>query len=135
MRQSTLMTLKILLPSRIFARKTGVSRVVAETREGSFGILPHRRDCVAAIAPGILFYENQTEGEIYLAVGEGVLIKTGMDVSVSVRHAIAGTDLSQLHEAVSREFLRLDEQEQSVRSVMEKMESDFIRRLAEFHHE
>ena len=70
-----------------------------------------------------------------MAVDEGVLVKTGPDVLVSVRNAIGGTDLDQLHEAVKREFLTLDEQEQSVRSVMAKMESGFIRRLAEFHHE
>jgi len=129
------MTLKILLPFRIFAEETGVSRIVAETGEGSFGLLPHRLDCVAALAAGILMYENQTEGEVYLAVDEGVLVKTGLEVFVSVRNAIAGTDLSQLQEAVSQEFLKLDEQEQSVRSVMAKMESDFIRRVAEFQHE
>ena len=60
-----------------------------------------------------------------MAVDEGVLVKTGLDVLVSVRNAIAGTDLGQLHEAVDREFLTLDQQEQSVRSVMAKMESDF----------
>ncbi|MEO8340295.1 MAG: F0F1 ATP synthase subunit epsilon [Nitrospirota bacterium] len=129
------MTLKILLPFRIFAEKTGVTRIVAETCEGSFGLLPHRLDCVAALAPGILIYENQTDGEVYLAVDEGVLVKTGLDVFVSVRNAIAGTDLGQLQEAVSRDFLKLDEQEQNVRSVMAKMESDFVRRVAEFHHE
>jgi F-type H+-transporting ATPase subunit epsilon len=36
---------------------------------------------------------------------------------------------------VEQEFLNLNEGEQSVRSVMAKMESDLIRRLAEFHHE
>ncbi len=135
MPQPTLMTLKILLPFRVFAGKTGVSRIVAETREGSFGLLPHRLDCVAALAPGILTYENQAEGEVFVAVDEGVLVKTGLDVVVSVRNAIAGTDLGKLHDAVSREFLDLNEQEQSVRSVMAKMESDFIRRVAELHHE
>jgi F-type H+-transporting ATPase subunit epsilon len=64
-----------------------------------------------------------------------VLIKSGLDVLVSVRNAIGGTDLGQLHAAVEREFLNLDEREQDVRSVMARMESDFIRRLAEFHHE
>lgn len=135
MQLSTLINLKILLPSQVFAEKTGVSRIVAETSEGSFGLLPHRLDCVAAIAPGILTYENEPEGEVYVAVDEGVLVKTGLDVVVSVRHAIGGTDLAQLHEAVEREFLNLNEREQSVRSVMATMESDFIRRLAEFHHD
>ena len=45
---------------------------------------------------------------------------------------MGGTDLGQLREAVEREFLTLDEHEQSVRSVMAKMEGDFIRRLAAF---
>ncbi len=51
----TLMNLKVLLPFQIFAEKTGVSRIAAETREGSFGLLPHRLDCVAALAPGIRY--------------------------------------------------------------------------------
>jgi F-type H+-transporting ATPase subunit epsilon len=129
------MNLKILLPFQIFAEKTGVVRIVAETREGSFGLLPHRLDCVAALAPGILTYQNEGEGEVYVAVDEGVLVKAGLDVFVSVRDAIAGTDLGRLHEAVDREFVHLNEREQSVRSVMARMESDFISRLAEFHHE
>ena len=133
--QSTLMNLKILLPFRIFAEETGVLRIVAETREGSFGLLPHRLDCIAALAPGILIYENEAEGEVYVAVDEGVLVKTGLDVRVSVRNAIGGTDLGQLREAVEREFLNLNEQEQSVRSVMAKMESGFIRRMVAFHND
>ena len=135
MQQPTLMNLKVLLPFRIFSEKTGVWRIVAETREGSFGVLPRRLDCVAALAPGILIYENEAEGEVYVAVDEGVMIKTGPDVLVSVRNAIAGTDLRQLREAVDREFLNLNEREQRVRSVLAKMESGFIRRIAEFHHE
>jgi F-type H+-transporting ATPase subunit epsilon len=135
MQQPTLMNLKVLLPFRIFAEKNSVSRIVAETREGSFGLLPHRLDCIAALAPGILIYENQIEGEVYVAVDQGVLIKTGLDVLVSVRNAISGKELGQLREAVEQEFLNLDKREQAVRSVLAKMESGFIRRLAEFHHE
>jgi len=133
--EPTLMNLKVLLPFQIFAEKSGVSRIVAETRQGSFGLLPRRLDCVAALAPGILIYENEAEGEVYVAVDEGVLVKIGPDVLVSVRNAIGGTDLRQLREAVEREFLNLDEREQSFRSVLAKMESGFIRRLAEFYHD
>ena len=131
----TIMNLKVLLPFQVFAEKTGVSRIVAETREGSFGLLPHRLDCVAALAPGILIYETEAEGEVYVAVDEGVLVKTGPNVLVSVRRAIGGTDLGQLREAVAQEFLTLDEQEQSVRSVMAKLETGLVRRLAAFEHE
>ena len=129
------MNLKVLLPFQIFAEKTGVSRIVAETCEGSFGLLPHRLDCVAALAPGILTYETEADGEVFVAVDEGVLVKSGQDVLVSVRRALGGTDLSQLRAAVEREFLALDEREQSVRSVLAKMEVDLIRRMASLHHD
>jgi|ERR1035437_1521521 F-type H+-transporting ATPase subunit epsilon len=131
---SALMNLRILLPFQIFAEKKGVSRIVAEGREGSFGILPHRLDCVAVLEPGIFTYETEAEGEVYVAVDEGVLIKTGQDVLVSVRDSIIGTDLSQLQEAVEKEFLTLDETEQKIHLVMVKLESGLIRRLAEFQH-
>jgi F-type H+-transporting ATPase subunit epsilon len=128
------MNLKVLLPFQIFVEKTGVSRIVAETHEGSFGLLPHRLDCVAALAAGILIYETPIEGEAYLAVDEGVLVKAGPDVLVSVRNAIGGTDLGQLREAVQQEFLDLDERERSVRAVLTKMESDLMRRMATFNN-
>jgi F-type H+-transporting ATPase subunit epsilon len=129
------MNLKVLLPFQIFAEKTGVSTIVAETREGSFGLLPHRLDCVAALAPGILIYQTESDGEVLVAVDEGVLVKTGPDVLVSVRRAIGGTDLGQLHDAVKKEFLTLDEHEQSVRQVVAKLETGFLRRFATFQHE
>lgn len=129
------MNLKILLPFQIFAEKTDVSSIVAETSKGAFGLLPHRLDCVAALAPGILTYESETDGEVFVAVDEGVLVKTGPDVLVSVRRAIGGPDLGQLREAVEKEFLSLDENEQSTRTVMAKLETGFLRRFATFQHE
>jgi F-type H+-transporting ATPase subunit epsilon len=128
------MNLKVLLPFGIFADKTGVSRIVAETHEGSFGLLPHRLDCVAALAPGILIYETPSDGEVFLAVDQGVLVKTGPDVLVSVRRALSGSDLGLLRQAVEKEFLTLDEREQSVRTVVAKMESDLVRRMAMLHN-
>jgi len=131
----SIMNLKILLPFQVFAEKTGVLRIVAESREGSFGLLPHRLDCVAALAPGILIYETAPDGEMFVAVDEGVLVKTGPDVLVSVRGAIGGTDLGQLRDAVDREFLSVDEHEQSVRLAVAKLETAFLRRFATFQHE
>jgi len=130
----TSMNLRVLLPFQVFADKTGVSRIVAETREGSFGLLPHRLDCVAALTPGILTYESEAEGEVYVAIDDGVLVKTGPDVLVSVRRALAGTDLGQLHDAVEHEFKTLDEREQGVRAVMAKLEAGFLHRFASLQH-
>ncbi len=128
------MNLKILLPFQIFVAKIGVSRIVAETREGSFGLLPHRLDCVAALTPGILTYETPADGEAFVAVDEGVLVKTGSDVLVSVRRALGGANLGRLRAAVEQEFLTLNEHEQSVRSVLARMEGELIRRMASLHN-
>ncbi len=129
------MRLKILLPFKVFAEKHKVLRIVAESRSGSFGLLPNRLDCAAALTPGILIYETSDEGEVCLAVDEGVLVKTGHDVLVSVRNAIGGTDLGELRAAVERDFLALDAQEQTVRSVLAKLESGFIRRFSALQHD
>jgi len=128
------MTLTILLPFRIFAKLDNVSRIVAETLEGSFGLLPHRLDCAAALVPGILSYTD-AENTAYVAVDQGTLMKIGDCVFISVRRAIAGTDLNDLQQAVVREYLTLNTQEREMRSVVAKMESGFIGRLAELRHE
>jgi F-type H+-transporting ATPase subunit epsilon len=129
------MTLKVLLPFQIFAEKSDVSSIVAETRGGSLGLLPHRLDCVAALAPGILTYASEAEGEVFVAVDEGLLVKTGPDVVVSVRRAVGGRDLAALRAAVIKEYLTLDEEERSVRTLTAKIETSFLSRLATVHRE
>ena len=127
------MHLKILVPSEIFAdQDRRVEALWPRPVRDRSDLLPHRLDCVAALVPGILTYQTKEGKTVYLAVDEGVLVKAGADVLVSVRHAIGGTDLTGLHDAVKREFLTFDEQEKSVRSAVAKMESGFIGRFAEF---
>jgi len=129
------MHLKVLLPFRVFADKTDVLRIVAETSDGSFGLLPRRRDCIAALVPGILTYESDAEGEVFVAVDEGVLLKIGDEVRVSVRRALGGADLASLRDAVRRDYLTLDALELAARAATRKLESGFVGRFARFHAE
>jgi F-type H+-transporting ATPase subunit epsilon len=140
----SLMRLKVLLPFQVFADEAEVSRIVAETAWGSFGLLPHRLDCVAALAPGILSFSTPARGERCLAVDEGVLVKAGAQVLVSVRRAFwgsdpapgqaadAGDDLARLRDAVTRAFVDQDAQAISLRKAMSKVESGFMRRFMRF---
>jgi F-type H+-transporting ATPase subunit epsilon len=128
------MRLRVLLPFQVFADIDAVLRIVAETPAGSFGLLPKRLDCVAALTPGLLIYETQAHGEVCLAVDEGVLVKAGPEVLVSVRRAMGGADLGQLRALVEREYLILDEDEKSMRDVSALLESGFMHRLAKFQH-
>ena len=129
------MDLKILLPSRIYAQHAGVARIVAENDAGSFELLPRRLDCVAALRAGILsFTPAAATATVYVAIDQGVLVKCGADVLVSVRRAIGGTDLRSLQAAVRNEFLQFDAREQQVRAAVAKIEAGLIARLTEYEH-
>ena len=122
------MTLQVLLPERILL-ECEVQKVVAEAENGSFGLLPHHIDFVAALVPGILSYTTD-DGEAFVAVDEGVLVKCGGDVRVSVRRAVPGPDLDVLEATVRERFRVLDEQEQGMRSALMRLEIDVLRRFA-----
>jgi F-type H+-transporting ATPase subunit epsilon len=128
------MNLKILLPFRIFARQAEVSSIVADTLDGSLGLLPHRLDCVAALVPGILTYSSAMAGTLYVALDGGVLVKSGTEVLISARRAVGGEDLAMLHEAVRKDFLSLSTQEREARAAIAKMEGALLGRLRDFQH-
>ena len=132
--KTSLIHLKVLLPFEIHSENPNVLSIVAETLDGSFGILPNRRDCIAVLPPGILTYKSEKEAEVYLAIDEGVLVKTNSEVFISVRRAIQGKNLLDLRELVKKDFLVLDDNEKQLRSVMSKIEINLIRRLSEFQH-
>lgn len=127
--------LKILLPYKIFADLQNVREVIADTAEGSFGILPNRLDCMAALIPGILTYKDDERKSNYIAIDEGILVKTGSSIVVSVRNAISGSSLGKLQEAVEKEFRNLDEKEKNVRNVLAKLESGFIHSFEKIRQE
>ncbi|MCQ9379891.1 F0F1 ATP synthase subunit epsilon [Methyloversatilis sp. XJ19-49] len=124
------MTLRVLLPFELFVDETAVARIVIETAQGAFGLLPRRLDCVAALVPGIVTYEAEGRGEVFLAVDEGVLVKCGDRVVISVRRAVRGKDLARLRDVVEQEFLTLDAQQEDMRAAMARLESGFLRRFA-----
>ena len=132
--EAALMTLKILLPFRVFSETQNVKSMVVETSVGSYGLLPHRLDCVAALVPGILTYTTDS-GAHYLAVDEGVMVKAGMQVLVSVRNAIGGADLGKLHESVEKDFKELNETQKNVRTVTTRLESSLIYGIEKFSKE
>lgn len=128
------MTLKLLLPTGVFVDTIEVTRIVAENHEGSFELLPHRLDCVASLVPGIFIYDPKAGKTVYLAVDNGVLVKAGPEVLVSVRRAVAGPDLGHLHDAVKQQFLKHDKDEATLRDALTKMEGGFVSRLLELQH-
>jgi F-type H+-transporting ATPase subunit epsilon len=121
------MQLKVLVPSGIIVSVADIERVVVMTTAGSFGLLPHRLDCAAVLSPGLLTYSTAGIGDVHLAIDAGVLVKTGAEVVVCVRHAIAGVELGRLRQAVQQELLQLSAQESLSRKTLAQLESGLIR--------
>jgi F-type H+-transporting ATPase subunit epsilon len=128
------MNLEILLPFKVFAEQPAVSRMVVETSKGSLGLLPNRLDCAAVLVPGILMYEASSV-VTYVALDEGVLVKTGADVRISVRRAIGGSNLEELKDTVQRSFAVTDQRQRDVRVALSKMEAGIVGQLARWRHE
>ena len=127
------MQLRILLPDTVLLEQP-VSKVVAEGHSGSFGLLPRHIDMVEPLVPGILAFTPAGENgdsETFVAVDEGVLVKCGKTVFVSVRNAVVGPELGTLEETVRARFQRMDEHESAMRSALAKMESEVIRSFIE----
>jgi F-type H+-transporting ATPase subunit epsilon len=125
------MILKVLLPTEILLDEA-VRKVTAEAANGSFCLLPKHVDFVAALVPGLLSFETEQEGEeVFLAVTEGVLVKSGQEVLVSVRNAVRGGDLGEMRQIVKEKFMVLDDKEKTARTAMARIEAGFVRRFLE----
>lgn len=132
--QQNLMQLKVLLPFKIFTEKDSVTNIIVKTNQGFLGLLPNRLDCVAVLTPGILSWQNGLGGETVIAVDDGILVKVGTEVLISVRNAIGGKDIKALHEAVTQEFIKESEDDKALKLIMSKLESGFVHRFAELQN-
>lgn len=123
------MRLRVLLPSRVLL-DSEVTRVLAEGLEGHFCLLPRHVDYVSALVPGLLSCETP-EGEVHLAVDEGILLKRGADVTVATPRAVTSHDLATLRDEVRRMAERSDEQERKTRDALANLEATLVRRFVQ----
>ena len=128
------MKLKVLLPTEVLTEEE-VAQVTAEGKNGFFCLKPRHVDFVSALVPGLLSYINASGGEVFIAVGEGVLVKYGPDVLVSAAQAATGPDLGTLKDTVEKRFRRLDDKEKESRTAVTKLEANFVRKFLELGKE
>lgn len=124
------MRLEVFTPTALLV-DVAAAKVVAEGAEGFFALLPRHIDVAAALPPGLFVYFTAAGEERFLGIDEGVLVKRGADVRVSVLDAFESADLSSLREQVARRFLSLDEHERAARTALARLEAGAIRRVLE----
>lgn len=123
-----MMHLQILLPTDVML-STQAKRVVAEAENGSFCLLPRHVNFVTSLAPGILTYTDDQNTDHFVGVANGILVKTGSDVLVSVEYGIEGSNLGDLRDDVRHYFETVDEHERQAVSAVARLEADFVRRF------
>lgn len=116
--------LKVMEPERILVKAT-VTKVIAEGEDGSFCIKPRHIDFVSALRSGILIYHTDDK-EHYIAVDEGILVKCGETVMISVLNGIEGTDLSKLENAIRKQFHKTDAINKATDIALKGMEADLL---------
>lgn len=122
------MNLRVLLPANVLLDQT-VLKVVGEASNGSFCLLPKHCDFVTSLVPGILAFVDESGTESFVAIGDGVLTKSGSEVLVSARRAVRSESLGELQRVVRDDFQTLDERERVAQSVIARLEADFMRRF------
>ena len=124
------MRLKVFTPTALLVEVATI-KVVAEGPEGFFALLPHHIDVASILTPGLFVYVTAAGEERFLGIDEGVLVKRGAEVRVSVLDAFESDALASLRVEVSRRFLSLDERERTARTALARLEAGAIRRVLE----
>ncbi len=124
------MTVTLLLPTRTLFEGKAV-RLTAVGPNGAFGIWPNHVDFITAIVPSVLTLGAADGLEEIFGLDEGLLLKKGRAVTVSVRRGVRGDDLSTLHRTVEDTFIQMEEEERQARSALSRLEADMVRRFAE----
>ncbi|PWN05991.1 F0F1 ATP synthase subunit epsilon [Rhodohalobacter mucosus] len=128
-----ILLLKVMEPEKILVQ-TSVNKVIAEGLNGSFCIKPKHIDFVSALKPGILEYTTE-ENEEFIALDEGILVKCGQDVLVSVLNGVPGTDLSMLEKTVREQFQKTEAMNKATDIALKGMEADLLMHFVELDKE
>lgn len=123
------MRLRVFAPTRVVV-DDDVTRVVVEATTGSFCMLPRHADLVAPLTTGLLSYVTD-EGERFVAVDGGTVVKCGDEVRVSTPQAVASPELARVRLAIHEELWRRDEREQGARAALARLEADVLQTALE----
>ncbi|MEK6796780.1 MAG: F0F1 ATP synthase subunit epsilon [Spirochaetota bacterium] len=101
-----------------------VRKIIAEGVRGFFCLLPNHIDIVSPLKAHILSYDNAEGRTAYIAIDEGMLVKKGGDVSLSVRYAVRGTSKAEMERIVEDDLGKKALAERDVRDIIATLEGD-----------
>ena len=120
------MRLRLMVPTHELI-DFAIRKLVARGIDGAFCLLPRHIDFVSALVPGILVVTPVSGAARYVAIDEGLLVKIGDDVLVSVAHAMVGDDLAELRSALDARRNAIDEESRRARTALARLEARALR--------
>lgn len=108
-----IINLKVYTPSKLFLSET-INSITIQGREGNFTILPRHVDYITSFGDSIIIYKTLDKKLVYLGVNQGVLVKIGRELELSIFSGEQANSLEELkvkikdlHDSISS-FLNKD---------------------------
>ncbi|HZW98540.1 MAG TPA: hypothetical protein VFF10_00635 [Trueperaceae bacterium] len=108
-----------------------VTKVSAESDVGSFTMLPRHADGAVLLRPGLLSYVSEEGEEVFVAVDEGVLVKSDEDVRVACQRAVVAGGLESAVAALRDHLSYQNENERRAKTALLRLEAEVVRRLGD----
>lgn len=121
------MRLKTLMPSGVVMDEE-VTRVRFEAKDGSRTFLAHHIDFVTAVTAGIVSFNPVKNGkeqkEVFMACDDGILVKEGEQIYLSVRRAVMNKSLDVLISSINQEFKKVEEERKVSNAALARLEAN-----------
>lgn len=124
------MRLRVFAPTSVEIDEE-VTKVAVQAVGGAFTMLPRHVDTVAVLEVGVLVVETEANGEVFVAVDGGTVVKVGTDVLVSTPAAVRGPDLERLRGTIQERFLARAAHEEAARLALGRLELDVVQRMVQ----
>ncbi len=102
-------------------------KVTFETLSGFYTLLPKHVDFVAAMKSNIVRYTDENGKERFVACHQGIVVKKGDSVTMSVQGAVLSDALANLPQDLANDFKKKEEERKKLNLAMARLEIGLIR--------
>ena len=126
-----LMLVRVQTPTGLLIEAADIRSLSGQTEQGRCLIEPRRLDGTVPLLAGILTLKRAGGQCLEAAIDEGILVKCGHEVTVSVRHALTATGQETLPTVLRQKLKEIRDGETELRTALQELETQFMRQFAE----
>ena len=104
-----------------------ISKITLDFINGGHTFLPKHIDFASVLKPSIAVYIDSSGNKKYIACHQGIAVKKGKCITLSVRQAVLGDTPDELKNTILQEFKKADEQRKELNTAMARLELGMLR--------